>query len=108
MKLLTRLLYVMTVAVLLFGCATTSKVIQTCEATATQAQQILNALGSSAVPAVAVAAVDALKFGCAVAGEIDAYILAHQDDAGAREMADVDPMDARRLANAVAWRKAHP
>lgn len=93
---------------LLFGCATVGGVTAACVATASQAQQILDKLGSSAVPAVAVAAVDALKFGCAVANEVDAFISAHETDAGSAFMAADDPMDARRLANAKAWLTAHP
>jgi len=108
MKLARNIFYFLILMVLWLGCATVGNVANVCVATATQAQQILNKLGSSNVPSVAVAAVDALKFGCATAAEIDSFIAAHETDAGGAFMAADDPLDARRLANAKAWRAAHP
>lgn len=91
------------------SCATVQKTATTCEATASQAQKILEMLGSSTVASVAIAAVDALKFGCATTAEVDAYIEAHEHpDAGVAPLASIDPLDSLRLANAYAWRTAHP
>lgn len=90
------------------GCATTGNVLTTCEATATQADFILKALGSSPIESVAVAAVDALKYGCATGWEVDQFITAHQTDASAAFMAEGDPLDSRRLANALAYKRTHP
>lgn len=89
------------------NCAHFAAATKKCEATALQAQKIIEMLGSSHVASVAVAAVDALKFGCATAGEIDKYIEAHEADGGQALMAESDPLDSLRLANAYAWRAAH-
>lgn len=96
------------VVLIVAACATVKTVATTCVATSLQSQDILNQLGKPTA-ALAIAGIDGLKFAeCVVASEIDAYIGAHQDDAGARALADVDPLDSLRLANAKAWRAAHP
>lgn len=94
-------------ALTMHGCATTRAVAAACAATSLQSQQILDKLGNPS-QAAALAGLDGLHFAaCVIAGEIDAYLAAHQDDGGAHEFAAMDPLDAVRLRNARAWRAAH-
>ena len=95
-------------ALTMHGCATTTNAIKTCAATSAQSQQILDKLGNPS-QAAALAALDGLHLlVCVVASEVDAYIAAHTDDAGAIALAAADPLDAIRLRNAKAWRAIHP
>jgi hypothetical protein len=108
---LTRILYLMTLAVLLFGCATTAKAVtvaKQCEPSTDQEAAILGALSNPA-QAAAMAEMDALGFGlCVLQKGVDEIIEAVAPKPGTTAQALTAAAYSPVLDNARAWRAAHP
>jgi hypothetical protein len=108
MKLITHILYVLTVAVLLFSCAHVAAVADACKPTTAQEMAIVEA-ASHPVQAEALAAIDALGFAlCVLQQGADDAIGALQSKAGETTLALTAEAYSPVVANLKAWRKAHP
>jgi hypothetical protein len=111
MSTLTRLLYLMTLAVLLFGCATTKAVgtiAKSCEPSTDQEAAILDA-AAKPTQAEALAAIDALGFVLCVAQRgVDEAIASLQPKPGEAALALSAASYSPVLDNLREWRKRHP
>jgi hypothetical protein len=110
-RALLRMLGLMMLGVLLFGCATTAKVItvaKSCEPSTDQEMAILEAAAKPS-QAEALAAIDALGFVlCMLQRGVDEAITALAPKAGAMPLALTAASYSPVLDNLVAWRNRHP
>lgn len=108
MKLLTRVFYVLTLAVLLFGCATVTPIVKACEPSTDQEMAILDA-AAKPTQAEALAAIDALGFVlCVLQRGADEAIASLSPKAGETSLALTASGYSPVLDNLRAWRTAHP